>query len=144
MRRDLFRSGDGRGPGLTGRRVRGRDGLRPGPRNRRIRSMPLAAINTGQVDAVLSPEGIAREMLKLQGIGEPLSAAGIRSRRRIRRLLPILLRRRAPASTTTRKAWSAAGSRGACTFTGVASVKDYLDLSRPERSRGGPPRPPIS
>ena len=33
-------------------------------------SMPLAAIATGQADAVLSPEEIAAELLKLQGIGQ--------------------------------------------------------------------------
>ncbi len=34
-------------------------------------SMPLAAIATSQADAVLSPEGICRELLKVQGIGAP-------------------------------------------------------------------------
>ncbi len=40
------------------------------PRTAEFDSMPLAAIATGQADAVLSPEDIAAELLKLQGIGE--------------------------------------------------------------------------
>jgi two-component system CheB/CheR fusion protein len=39
------------------------------PQTAEFSSMPLAAIATGQADAVLQPEGIAAELLKLQGIG---------------------------------------------------------------------------
>jgi two-component system CheB/CheR fusion protein len=40
------------------------------PKTAEFDSMPLAAIATGQADAVLSPEDIAAELLKLQGIGQ--------------------------------------------------------------------------
>jgi len=40
------------------------------PATAQFDSMPLAAISTGQADAVLSPEDIAAELLKLQGIGQ--------------------------------------------------------------------------
>jgi two-component system CheB/CheR fusion protein len=40
------------------------------PQTAEFDSMPLAAIATGQADAVLNPEDIAAELLKLQGIGE--------------------------------------------------------------------------
>ncbi|HSD94063.1 MAG TPA: chemotaxis protein CheB, partial [Syntrophales bacterium] len=39
------------------------------PATAEFSSMPLAAIATGQADAVLSPEDICRELLKIQGIG---------------------------------------------------------------------------
>jgi two-component system, chemotaxis family, CheB/CheR fusion protein len=41
------------------------------PQTAAFDSMPLAAIATGQADAMLSPEGIVAELLKLQGIGVP-------------------------------------------------------------------------
>ena len=40
------------------------------PLTAEFNSMPLAAIATGQADAVLPPEGIAEELLKFQVIGE--------------------------------------------------------------------------
>ncbi len=40
------------------------------PQTAEFDSMPLAAIATGQPDAVLPPEDIAAELLKLQGLGE--------------------------------------------------------------------------
>jgi len=40
------------------------------PQTAEFDSMPLAAIATGQADAVLSPEEIAAEILKFQGLGE--------------------------------------------------------------------------
>ena len=40
------------------------------PQTAEFDSMPLAAIATGQADAVLSPEDIAAELLKLQGNGQ--------------------------------------------------------------------------
>ncbi|HUI45973.1 MAG TPA: PAS domain S-box protein [Nitrospirota bacterium] len=40
------------------------------PQTAEFDSMPLAAMATGQADAVLSPEDIAAEILKFQGLGE--------------------------------------------------------------------------
>ena len=47
----------------------GRHRFCPGSANRGVRRMPLAAINTRQVDGVFAPEDIAREILKMQALG---------------------------------------------------------------------------
>ena len=47
------------------------------PETAEFAAMPIAAISTGQVDAALPPEEIAREILKLHGAGTiPIGAAG--------------------------------------------------------------------
>jgi PAS domain S-box-containing protein len=99
------------------------------PQTAEFDSMPLAAIATGQADAVLPPEGIAAELLKLQGIGQAA----------VHRELPvtpeefddffrILQEKTGGRFNHYKKSVVGRRIRRRMYLHGVSAVKDYLDL----------------
>ena len=110
------------------------------PETAEFGSMPLAAIATGQADAVLSPENIAAELLKLQGIGQaavsreyPISPEEYDS------FFRLLQEKTGSRFNHYKKSVVSRRIKRRMYLHGLSAVKDYLDLISTMI-----PRPPFS
>ena len=99
------------------------------PATAEFSSMPLSVIATGQADAVLSPEDICREILKLQDTG---AAAAIRdfviAPEEYDAFFRILLDKTGGRFNHYKKSVVGRRIRRRMYLQGVSSVKEYLDL----------------
>jgi two-component system CheB/CheR fusion protein len=92
-------------------------------------SMPLAALATGQADAVLSPEDICRELLKLQGIGaaavsreQPITPGEFEA------FFKLLQEKTGSRFNHYKKSVVGRRIRRRMYLHGISTVKDYLDF----------------
>jgi two-component system CheB/CheR fusion protein len=99
------------------------------PETAEFSSMPLAAIATGQADAVLSPENICRELLKVQGIGAAAMSREVPiTPEEFDAFFRILLDKTGGRFNHYKKSVVGRRLRRRMYLHGIASVKDYLDL----------------
>jgi two-component system CheB/CheR fusion protein len=99
------------------------------PATAEFNSMPLAAIATGQADAVLPPEDICRELLKIQGIGTVVVARDyVIAPEEYEAFFRILLDKTGSRFNHYKKSVVSRRIRRRMYLHGISTVKDYLDL----------------
>jgi two-component system CheB/CheR fusion protein len=99
------------------------------PETAEFGSMPLAAIATGQADAVLSPEDICRELLNIQDIGTAaVSREPVITPEEYDSLFRVLLDKTGGRFNHYKKSVVGRRIRRRMYLHGVSSVKDYIEL----------------
>ena len=99
------------------------------PQTAEFNSMPLAAIATGQADAVLSPEDIAAELLKLQGISQAaVNREYLITTEEFDAFFRILQDKTGSRFKNYKKSVVSRRIRRRMYLHGLSTVKDYLDL----------------
>jgi len=99
------------------------------PQTAGFNSMPLAAIATGQADAVLSPEDIAAELLKLQGIEKAdVSREYLITTEEFDTFFRLLQEKTGSRFNNYKKGVVNRRIRRRMYLHGLSTVKDYLDL----------------
>jgi two-component system, chemotaxis family, CheB/CheR fusion protein len=99
------------------------------PQTAEFNSMPLAAIATGQADAVLSPEDIAAELLKLQGLGQAaVSREDLITSEEFNTFFRLLQEKTGSRFSTYKKGVLNRRIRRRMYLHGLSTVKDYLDI----------------
>src|SRR5271157_1744501 len=92
-------------------------------------AMPLAAINTGQMDGVLSPPDIAREILKLHGSGTVTGPAeAFVSRAQLEPFYGLIYEKTGYRLNHYKQSVVARRIKRRMSLQGVSSVKDYLKI----------------
>jgi two-component system, chemotaxis family, CheB/CheR fusion protein len=101
--------------------------------------MPLAAINTGQMDGVLPPEEIAREILKFHGAGMvSLPPESFLTAKQFERFFRLITEKTGNRFNHYKKTVLARRIRRRMYLHGIASADDYLDLiSKKESEAAG-------
>ena len=92
-------------------------------------AMPLAAINTGQMDGVLSPQDIAREILKLYGSGMvTVSPETFVTRVQFEPFYRLIYEKTGYRFNHYKQSVVARRIKRRMSLHGVSAVKDYLDM----------------
>jgi two-component system, chemotaxis family, CheB/CheR fusion protein len=92
-------------------------------------SMPLAAINTGQMDGVLSPEEAAREIVKFHGAGVVSAPSeSFVSSEQFERFFRVIMEKSGYRFDHYKRTVVARRIRRRMYLSGIASVDDYVDL----------------
>ncbi len=98
------------------------------PQTAEYNSMPHAAIATGQADAVLPPEGIVAELLRLQGIGQATVVEYPNSQEEFTDFFRVLQEKTGSRFNHYKKSVVSRRISRRMYLHGLSTVREYLDL----------------